>query len=63
MTSNLRTLTGPAAIGHVRYASGGDTATINAQHMGLIGDYTPQLRQQAHDMLDRYSASYEEVYI
>ncbi len=39
------------------------TATINAQHMGLIGDYTPQLRQQAHDMLDRYSASYEEVYI
>ncbi len=28
---NLKTLTGPAAIGHVRYASGGDTATINAQ--------------------------------
>ena len=26
-----KTLTGPAAIGHVRYASGGDTATINAQ--------------------------------
>ncbi len=28
---NLSALTGPAAIGHVRYASGGDTALINAQ--------------------------------
>lgn len=28
---NLRTLTGPAAIGHVRYSASGDTATVNAQ--------------------------------